>query len=218
LVTIDELGIRLTAAPLDGQKTGHFYDQAVNRAHAGPLCAGKTVLDVYANGAAWALQALANGATSAVAIDKSESCCERMVVNAELNGVADKLTPVCDEGRKTMQLMVQKGMRFDMVMLDPPAFAKNKTAVGNALRGYRDVNALGLTLLKPGGVLFTSSCSYHVEEDRFVAEVVAAAKQVGRRLRVVRRGEQAPDHPVRPEVPETRYLKCWAFYSEMDIG
>ena len=200
LVTIDELGVRLTAAPLDGQKTGHFYDQAVNRAFAGPLCAGRSVLDVYANGAAWALQALVNGATKAVAIDKSEACCERMVENAELNGVSDKLTPICDEGRKTLQLMVQQGHRYDMVMLDPPAFAKSRKAVGAALKGYRDINALGLTLLRPGGILFTSSCSFHVEEDRFVAEVVAAAKQVGRRLRVVRRGEQAPDHPVRRDL------------------
>ena len=216
LVEIEEYGVKFMAAPLDGQKTGHFYDQAVNRAYAGPLCKGMRVLDVYANGAGWALQALAHGATQAIAIDKSESCCDRMVANAELNGVADRLIPLCDEGKRSLQALGSAGERFDAVMLDPPAFAKNRKAAGAALRGYRDINALGLSLVRPGGLLFTSSCSYHVEEDLFVAEVVAAAKQVGRSLRVVRRGEQAADHPVRTEIPETRYLKSWAFHVVMD--
>lgn len=215
-VQIEEYGVKLVAAPLDGQKTGHFYDQAQNRAFAGPLCRGMRVLDVYANGAGWALQALAHGATQAVAVDKSESCCERMVLNAELNGFGDKLVPLCDEGKRALQAMLAAGERFDAVMLDPPAFAKNRKSVGAALRGYRDINALGLSLVRPGGWLFTSSCSYHVDEEHFVAEVAAAARQVGRSLRAVRRGEQAADHPVRLEVPETRYLKSWAFHVVMD--
>jgi 23S rRNA (cytosine1962-C5)-methyltransferase len=216
LVEIEEYGVKFVAAPLDGQKTGHFYDQATNRAFAGPLCAGKRVLDVYANGAGWALQALVHGATQAVAIDKSESCCDRMVANAALNGVSDRLIPVCDEGKKSLQAMLANGERFDVVMLDPPAFAKNKASVSAALRGYRDINALGLALVKPGGLLFTSSCSYHVDEEHFVAEVVAGARQAGRSLRVLRRGEQAADHPVRVGIPETRYLKSYAFHVTMD--
>ena len=99
--------------------------------------------------------------------------------------------------------------QFGVVMLDPPAFAKTRKAAGAALRGYHEINALGLSLVQPGGFFFTSSCSFHVLEDRFLAQVHDAAAQVGRRLRVIRRGEQASDHPVDPAVPETAERLLW---------
>ena len=214
-VDVDEWGVRFRVPLLTGQKTGHFYDQAANRHFAGPLCKGRTVLDVYANGGGWALHALAHGATSAVGVDKSTECAERMVVNAELNGVADRFEAFQAEGRKFLQHQLGMANRYGVVMLDPPAFAKTRKAAGAALRGYQEINTLGLGLVEPGGFFFTSSCSFHVQEDRFLEAVREGAAEAGRRLRMVRRGEQASDHPVDPAVPETRYLKSYAFEVQM---
>ncbi len=214
-VDIDEWGVRFRVPLLGGQKTGHFYDQACNRRFAAGLCRGRTVLDVYANGGAWALHALAAGAAGAVAVDKSADCVARMAINADLNGVGDRLEPVRAEGRRFLQEQRALSRQYGAVVLDPPAFAKTRKAAGSALRGYREINALGLSLVEDGGFFFTSSCSHHVLEDRFLDAIRAAAAEAGRRLRMVRRGEQAPDHPVDPAIPETRYLKSFAFEVRM---
>jgi len=217
LVEFDEMGIRFAMPTLGGQKTGHFFDQAENRAFAGPLCAGKTVLDVYSNTGGWALSALRNGAISAVMVDKDPNNVELGLNNAELNGFEGKLEGIADEGKKTLEILVSQGRQFGAVVLDPPAFAKTKKAVGAALKGYREINTLGLLLTQPGGVFFTSSCSHHIYEDRFLELVNEAARMAGRRLRLIRRGEQSSDHPVLPGVPETRYLKSYAFFVEMGV-
>jgi len=216
-VDIDENGVTFRVPLLAGQKTGHFFDQATNRRFARELCVGRTVLDVYSNTGGWALHALHAGATHAIAVDKSEHCCHAMLDNAELNLFHDKFEAWQGEGRKVLQTLVDENRRFGCVVLDPPAFAKQRKAANSALRGYRDINTLGMTLVEPGGFLFTSSCSYHVEEDRFVAELQAAARKARRRLRLVRRGEQAADHPVRPEIPETRYLKSYAMQVLVEV-
>ncbi|MEQ1501017.1 MAG: class I SAM-dependent rRNA methyltransferase [Myxococcota bacterium] len=207
-VEIDENGVRFRVDVLDGQKTGHFFDQSENRRFMGERCAGATVLDVYANSGGWALYAMRGGARSATAVDRSAGCVDAIRANAGLNGVA--VEAVQDDGQAYLQRLVDAGARFDAVVLDPPAFAKNRKAAGAALRGYRKINALGAALVRPGGWLFTSSCSWHVDEERFVDAVASGARDAGKQLRIVRRGEQAPDHPVLPEVPETRYLKSLA--------
>jgi 23S rRNA (cytosine1962-C5)-methyltransferase len=215
-IEFDEFGVRFAVQPSKGQKTGHFFDQAENRRFAGKLCAGRTVLDVYANSGGWALHALKHGADYAITIDKAPLNAERAEENARINGFGDKLEAHTAEGRKTLIDMVEQNMRFGAVVLDPPAFAKTRKAAGNALRGYQEINRLGLCLVQPGGFLFTSSCSFHVQEDRYLDVIQQAAREVGRRLRVVRRGEQAPDHPVVPEIPETRYLKSYTFQVTLD--
>ena len=214
-VDIEEYGVKFRVPLLSGAKTGHFFDQAQNRHFAASLCKGRRVLDVYANGGGWALHALVNGAEHATTIDKSLECCDRTEVNGELNGVAPQMEIIQGEGKKTLQWLVQQQEQFGVVVLDPPAFAKTRKAAGNALRGYGEINALGLSLVEQGGFFFSSSCSYHIEEDRFLDEIVKAADKVHRRLRIVRRGEQSSDHPVSPSVPETRYLKSYAFQVEL---
>lgn len=214
-LVIDEWGVRFQVPVLGGQKTGHFFDQADNRNFAGPLCRGRTVLDVYANGGGWALHALAHGATHAIAVDKSAECAQRICDNAELNGFEDRMESVQAEGKKFLEHQVIRSQQYGVVVLDPPAFAKTKKAAGSALRGYRDINALGLQLVEEGGFFFTSSCSFHVHEERFVETIREAAAMVGRRLRMIRRGQQSADHPVVPGIPESRYLKSFAFAVHM---
>ncbi len=211
-VVVEEHGVRFRVTPLAGQKTGHFYDQAENRRLAAALCRGRRVLDVYAYNGAWALHALAAGAEAAVTVDKSEDACRQAEQNAALNGVSDRLTILHSEGKKALEHLVAAGERFGAVVLDPPAFAKTRKAATSALRGYRDINVLGMNLVAPGGLLFTSSCSYHIEEDRFVGVLQQAARRANCRVRILRRGEQAPDHPVVPGVPESRYLKSYALH------
>jgi 23S rRNA (cytosine1962-C5)-methyltransferase len=213
---IDEMGVTFRVSLPGGQKTGHFYDQVDNKRFAANLCRGRTVLDVYANTGGWGLHALVAGAEHATTIDSDAFNVERTQINADLNGVGDRITPICAEGKRTLQHFVAEGRRFGAVVLDPPAFAKQRKAAGSALRGYREINALGMTLVESGGLLFTSTCSFHVHEDRFLEAVVQGAKDAGRRLVLIRRGAQAADHPVAPQIPESSYLKSYAFRVLMD--
>jgi 23S rRNA (cytosine1962-C5)-methyltransferase len=215
-IEFDEFGVKFAVQPSEGQKTGHFFDQAENRRFAGPLCAGRSVLDVYANSGGWALHALRHGADYAITIDKAPLNAARAEENARINGFGDRLEAHTAEGRKTLIDMLEQNLRFGAVVLDPPAFAKSRKAAGSALRGYQEINRLGLCLVEPGGFLFTSSCSFHIQEERYVEAIQKAANDVGRRLRMVRRGEQASDHPVIPYIPETRYLKSYAFQVNLD--
>ncbi len=211
-VDIDENGVSFRVNLHAGQKTGHFFDQADNRYHAGALCEGRRVLDVYANTGGWALHALKAGATAAVVVDKSEGTCGLAADNAELNGFADRFTVIHDEGKKTLQHLLGMGERFGAVVLDPPAFAKTRKAVPSAIRGYTEINALGMSLVQPGGFLFTSSCSHHVSDEDWEKLLHSAAQQADRQVKILRRGQQSADHPVVPGIPETRYLKSTALW------
>lgn len=210
-VEIDEFGVKFRVDPMNGQKTGHFFDQTENRHFAGKLCTGFEMLDVYANSGGWGLHALHHGATRVIFVDKHEACCEQIEENVARNEFEERTVIICDEGKKSLEGLLNQGVRFDAVNLDPPAFAKQRKAANSALKGYKEINRLALLLVKPGGYLFSSSCSYHVLEERFIEAIQGAAKEAGRALRMVRRGEQSADHPTRPEVPETRYLKSYAF-------
>jgi 23S rRNA (cytosine1962-C5)-methyltransferase len=207
VVTVDEFGVKFAIAPLSGQKTGHFYDQAENRRFFGERAGGARVLDLCCHDGAFALHALVGGAASAVAVDRSEEACVTTADNAALNGVADRIDVIKGDARAVLDALAAKGARFDLLSVDPPAFAKSKKATGAALVGYRDLNAAALRLAAPGAIVATSSCSHHVYEDRFLDVVLEAAQRAHRDVQLIRRGEQAPDHPVNPAVPESRYLK-----------
>jgi 23S rRNA (cytosine1962-C5)-methyltransferase len=170
------------------------------------------VLDVFCNTGGFALQALRHGARSAMAIDSSADTLARAQANAALNGLEGSFVAECSGANEALERLVAQGRRFGAVMLDPPAFAKTRKTAARARVGYRDLNALGLSLVEDGGFLVTSSCSYHIEEERFLETIRQAADHAGRRLRTVRRGEQAADHPVSPAVPESRYLKHFVFH------
>jgi 23S rRNA (cytosine1962-C5)-methyltransferase len=210
-VAFDENGVRLLADVREGQKTGFFFDQAENRLFLAGRCAGARMLDVYAHTGAWAIAALRAGAVSATAVDVSAGACALIRANAELNGVSDRLEVVQDDARTALARMNAAGARFDVVCVDPPAFAKSRKKAGVALAAYKSVNADAFRLVAPGGLFFASSCSHHVLAERFEEAVVAGARVAGRRVQLVRRGGQAPDHPILPGVPETEYLKHLVF-------
>jgi 23S rRNA (cytosine1962-C5)-methyltransferase len=205
--------VRLAADVSKGQKTGFFFDQAENRAFALRTAGRGRVLDVFSNTGAWGIGALLAGADSATFVEVNAATCALIAEGLRLNGIpAERGRIMAEDAKVALEGLLAKGERFDAVFLDPPAFAKSRKHAPMALRAYRQYNALSMRLVAPGGLLFTSSCSFHVHEERFLEEVATAAREVGRRVRILRRGEQAPDHPVHPGVPETRYLKHFVLH------
>lgn len=202
-VPFEENGVRYAADLVEGQKTGFFFDQAENRGFLASRCRGARVLDVYAHLGGWALTAMVHGAASSATIESSGPANDQIRANAARNGV--EIATLAGDAREEMAKLAPGS--FDIVCIDPPAFAKNRKSAGIALGAYRQVNAAAAKLVAPGGLLFTSSCSHHVEKERFEEAVFLGARSAGRRLQLVRRGGQAPDHPILPGVPETEYLK-----------
>ncbi|MGH9847018.1 MAG: class I SAM-dependent rRNA methyltransferase [Blastocatellia bacterium] len=204
-LTIHENGIRFQVDLLEGQKTGAFLDQRENRAAAIRYARGRG-LDCFSFHGSFALH-LARNCEQVTALDISASAIERARRNAELNSVTNVEfieVNVFDQLRN----YEDAGQRFDTIVLDPPAFAKNRGALSAALRGYKEINLRAMRLLNPGGVLFTCSCSYHVGEDLFLEMLADAARDAGRTMQIVEKRTQSRDHPILLAVPETYYLKC----------
>ena len=205
-VVVDEAGVRYAADPWRGQKTGAFLDQRENRVASSAHGRGR-VLDAFSYHASFALHAAAT-AEEVVAVDSSADALARGRANAELNH-ATNVTFVEANAFEDLRLRDRRGEKFDLVMLDPPAFAKSRGDVAAARRGYKEINVRGFRLLAPGGVLVTSSCSYNLDEPSFEQILREAAADAGRDVIVVERRGQAKDHPVRLVFPEGRYLKCF---------
>lgn len=206
--TIDvmEGAVSYAVDPYHGQKTGLFLDQRENRIAAARYASGR-LLDTFSYNGGFALT-LAPQCDEVHAIDISEDAVARIRVNAERNGLTNvqaRAMNVFDELRE----LERRGERFDTIVLDPPAFAKNKASVPKALSGYKEINLRGLKLLKPGGFLITCSCSYNVGESAFADVIAAAAADARVDVTVVEKRMQGRDHPVLMTVPETYYLKCF---------
>jgi 23S rRNA (cytosine1962-C5)-methyltransferase len=206
-----EGAVHLTADLRHGQKTGLFLDQRENRIAVEKL-GGKRVLDCFTYQGGFALQAAAR-AEQVLAVDISRECLERVQENARLNGF-DHIRPLEGNTFDVLRSLAISSQRFDLIILDPPAFAKNRAALEGALRGYKEINLRALKLLAPGGRLVTSSCSYHLSEVRFGMMLREAAADARRTVRVLARRGQGIDHPVLLGVPETSYLKCWVLEAE----
>jgi 23S rRNA (cytosine1962-C5)-methyltransferase len=205
-VTVSENGVRLEADLWRGQKTGLFLDQRENHAMAREYARGR-VLDGFTYNGGFGL-AVAAKADEVLAVDVSADAVARVQRNAALNG----MTNVTAREANVFDLLHDldgRGERFDTVILDPPAFAKTKSAVEKARRGYKEINLRGLKLLRPGGCLITCSCSYHVHEGDLEAILADAAADAGATVSVVEKRRQARDHPILLGVPETYYLKCF---------
>ncbi|UCC48882.1 MAG: class I SAM-dependent rRNA methyltransferase [Gemmatimonadota bacterium] len=203
-VEVEEHSVRYRAALRTGQKTGVFLDQRENRALAGRLGRGRA-LDIFSYQGAFALH-LAQRADSVVAVDSSADALARGRENADLNGLAN-IEWVEANAFDTLRELERSGERFDLIVLDPPAFAKTKASLGRALAGYKEVNLRAMRILAPGGRLFSFSCSFHVGRALFLEMIAAAAADSGRRLALERTLGQSADHPEIPAIPETGYLK-----------
>lgn len=198
-------GIRFLVAPLGGQKTGSFLDQRENHHAAGELARGRS-LDCFTFNGAFALS-LARNSESVLGLDVSGEAVAAARRNAELNNCANvefAEANVFDALRE----MEADGERFDTIVLDPPAFAKNRASVAGAARGYKEINLRAFKLLSPGGTLITCTCSYHMSETMFLQLVSESANDAGRRVQLIEKRMQASDHPVLLSMPETFYLKC----------
>jgi len=191
-----------------GQKTGFFLDQRDNRIAIEQLVEDADVFDAFCYTGGFAVHAALGGAKRVTGVDISEEAIHLAVQNAHRNGVADRCTfsvaNVFDELRR----QVSTGARYDVVILDPPAFAKTKDALPRAIGGYKEINLRALKLLRPGGILVSCSCSYHMDEALLIEVIASAAIDTHRTVRLVERRGQANDHPIHPAMPETRYLTC----------
>jgi 23S rRNA (cytosine1962-C5)-methyltransferase len=204
-IEVNQHGVRFLVSPLGGQKTGAFLDQRENYLAARSVAHGRA-LDCFTFNGGFALH-IAASSESVVAIDISSDAIAAAERNAELNGAPNiefRTANVFDALRE----MESSGERFDTIVLDPPAFAKNRASVKSAARGYKEINLRALKLLNPGGVLVTSSCSYHMSEYLFLDLIAVAALDARRRVQIIEKRGQSPDHPVLLGVPETHYLKC----------
>lgn len=205
-VEVREHGVRYIAAPWTGQKTGAFLDQRENRALVGSFAAGRAhALDCFSYHGSFALH-LARGATQVTALDSSAAALDRARSNAALNGFSN-VSFVQADAFEYLTEAEQSGMRFDLIVLDPPAFAKSRASVPRALAGYNEINRRAMRLLAPGGLLFTASCSYHVSKALFLDVLQRAAQDSGRRVALRRIVAQPQDHPEILTIPESGYIK-----------
>ncbi|HEY0021297.1 MAG TPA: class I SAM-dependent rRNA methyltransferase [Longimicrobium sp.] len=208
VLSLEENGVRFQV-PVSGQKTGWFYDHRMNRARMGAYVRGRRVLDVFSYVGGWGVQAAAAGASSVVCVDASAPALEWVGRNAELNGVADRVSAVRGDAFDVLGRMVADGERFGAVVLDPPAFIKRKKDAQAGAEAYRRANQLAMELLEPDGILVSASCSYHLHRDGLMDAMLRASRRLGRDLQVLEEGHQGPDHPVHPAIPETAYLKAF---------
>ena len=192
-----------------GQKTGWFCDQRENRLAAARLTGGKQVLEVFCHTGAFGIQAALAGASHVEGLDVSEEALILAREHARLNGVQERCSYRAADAFEELRRLEQTGRQFDVVLLDPPAFARSKQAVPRALSGYKDINLLGIRLTKPEGIVVTSSCSHHVSDADLWKAVGRAAQDAKRSVRLLEQRGQASDHPILATMPETRYLKCF---------
>ena len=204
-----EQGVQLELSLSEGQKTGYFLDQRINRKFVRTISRGLSVLDCYTNQGGFALNAGIGGAERIAAIDCSETALNAVSRNAELNGL--KIETIKADVAEYLSKAVERNEKWDMIILDPPAFAKNRKSVPKAKAAYAKINRLAMKMLNPNGYLIASSCSHHVFEDVFKDAIYRESCKLGKQLKQVYRGGQSPDHPILLSLPETQYLKFFVF-------
>ncbi len=212
ITEITENGIRYTVDVENGQKTGFFLDQKYNRAAAAGIAKDKTVLDCFTHTGSFALNAAMGGAAHVTAVDVSETAIDMAKINAERNGLSEKMDFLTEDVFDLLPKLAEQGSKpYDLIILDPPAFTKSRKTSSNAERGYKEINYRAMRLLPRGGYLATASCSHFMPASQFEMMLNAAAQDAGVSLRQIEVRQQAPDHPVLWNVPETDYLKFYLF-------
>jgi len=207
-IEVVEAGLRFAAPLAHGQKTGWFYDQTANRARlARYLWAGARVLDICSYVGAWAVTALGHGAHSATCVDSSETALAYVKRNAAANDM--EVGTVHADAFDALKQLHEQGERFDVVIVDPPAFIKRKKDIPQGTAAYRKLNQLAMNVIGRDGLLVSCSCSYHLSAGDHLDAIQAAARHGARFAQILEAGGQSPDHPVHPAIPETRYLKAF---------
>ena len=207
---ITENGVRYHVDVENGQKTGFFLDQKLNRRRVAQLAKGRRVLDCFTHTGSFALNAAFGGAEHVTAVDVSETAVEMARANAVLNGLEGRMDFVCADVFDLLPGLEGKH-GYDFIILDPPAFTKARKTAANAMRGYKEINYRAMKLLPRGGILATASCSHFATPAMFEKMLAEAAQDAGRQLRQIEARQQAPDHPILWNVEETNYLKFYLF-------
>ncbi len=210
-VEIVENGVRYIVDVKDGQKTGFFLDQKYNRLAIQKLCKNAKVLDCFTHTGSFALNAGIAGAESVLGVDASDLAVNQARENADLNGLPDRVKFISRDVFELLPELEKQGEKYDVVILDPPAFTKSRSSIKNAVKGYREINLRGMKLVKDGGFLATCSCSHFMDYELFTKTIAQAAKNVHVRLRQVEFRTQSPDHPILWAADESYYLKFYIF-------
>lgn len=208
-IIIEENGIQYYVDVVEGQKTGFFFDQRENRKAIEPFVKGKEILECFCYTGSFALNAAKYGANNILAYDYSDEAISLARENAKLNGLQDNIKFEVGNAFDILRKFYNDKKKFDVVILDPPAFVKSKKALEGAIRGYKEINLRGMKLLKPGGYLITSSCSHHVKDELFFEIIMSAAYDAKVTMRIIEKRSQAKDHPVLAASEETSYLKFY---------
>ncbi|HCA21905.1 MAG TPA: rRNA large subunit methyltransferase I [Lachnospiraceae bacterium] len=210
-VCIIENGVKYMVDVKDGQKTGFFLDQKYNRLAMQKLCKDAKVLDCFTHTGSFALNAGIAGAKEVLGLDASELAIEQARKNAELNSLSNTVSFEVDDVLERLPKMVEAGEKYDVVILDPPAFTKSRDTIKKAAKGYREINVCGMKLVKDGGYLATCSCSHFMDYETFTKVIADSARSAHRRLRQIEFRTQAPDHPILWLADESYYLKFYIF-------
>ncbi len=211
LVEIIENGVKYQVDVKDGQKTGFFLDQKYNRLAIQKLCKGARVLDCFTHTGSFALNAGIAGAAEVTGVDASELAVHQAEENAKLNGLEDRVKFICEDVFELLPELEKKDEKYDVVILDPPAFTKSRNSIKNAVRGYREINLRAMKLVKDRGFLATCSCSHFMDYELFTQTIGQAARNAHKRLRQVEFRTQAPDHPILWGAGDSYYLKFYIF-------
>jgi 23S rRNA (cytosine1962-C5)-methyltransferase len=208
---VREAGLEFECDPIGGQKTGWFYDQRGNRDCLAHLVKGKRVLDMFSYLGGWGLRAAAYGASEVVCVDASQPAVDLIARNIERNGFADRVKAVRADAFDYLKALREQRERFDVVILDPPAFVKRKKDLAEGRVAYRRLNELGMQALERDGILITCSCSYHMPRSVLLDGVQKGARHLDRQAQLLWHLQQGPDHPGHPAIVETEYLKGFVF-------
>ena len=207
-ITICENDVLIEVDLANGQKTGYFLDQKDNRHYVGSLCKGKRVLDTFTHTGAFGLNAVKGGAKEVISVDISPEAVELVNKNISLNKAEGKMKAVCADVFDLLKEYEKSGEKFDLIVLDPPAFTKTAKNIEKAYGGYKEINLRAMRLLNPNGILVTCSCSYFFDSEHFYGMVMKAAEDSKKRVQVLAKFGAGPDHPVLLGYPKSEYLKC----------
>lgn len=208
-VSLEENGAAFRAPLAEGQKTGWFYDHRASRRRVLPMVRGLRVLDVFSYCGAWGVEAAVHGARSVLCVDSSEVALDYAQRNARDNNVAEQVRTMHADAFAAMKELAASAERYDLVILDPPAFIKRKKDFRNGLAGYHAINELAMRLVEPGGYLVSASCSMHLRREQLLDVVRSSGRHIDRFVQVLAGEGQGEDHPIHPAIPETAYLKSW---------